>query len=84
MPTNPAPQRPQGADAVPLRPLLTERQAAEFLAVSPRTLQAWRVKGGGPSFLKIGASVRYAPADLSAWIADQNRTNTSDNGPAAA
>jgi hypothetical protein len=38
---------------------LNENQAAEFLGVSVRTLQAWRVRGGGPRFCKIGRSVRY-------------------------
>jgi hypothetical protein len=36
-----------------------ESQAAIFLGISVRTLQAWRVKGGGPPYVKIGRSVRY-------------------------
>ena len=38
---------------------LNENQAAEFLGVSARTLQAWRVRGGGPPYVKIGRVVRY-------------------------
>jgi Helix-turn-helix domain len=38
---------------------LNETQTAEFLGVSVRTLQAWRVRGGGPRYCKIGRSVRY-------------------------
>ena len=72
------------APASPLRPLLTEKAAAALLSVSPRTLQCWRVQGGGPRYLKLGAAVRYTEADLSAWIDDQQRANTSDTGPAAA
>ena len=38
---------------------VTENQAAEFLGVSVRTLQAWRIRGGGPRYCKIGRAVRY-------------------------
>jgi hypothetical protein len=38
---------------------LNESQAAEFIGVSVRTLQAWRVRGSGPPYIKIGRSVRY-------------------------
>ena len=63
---------------------LTEKEAAARLALSPRTLQQWRVKGGGPPFLKLGAAVRYDPDVLDQWEEDQTRANTSDPGPAAA
>jgi hypothetical protein len=36
-----------------------ENLAAAFLGVSVRTLQAWRVRGGGPRYCKIGRAVRY-------------------------
>jgi hypothetical protein len=36
-----------------------ENQAATFLGVSARTLQAWRVRGGGPEYVKMGRTVRY-------------------------
>jgi len=48
---------------------LNENRAAEFLGVSVRTLQAWRVRGGGP---KIGRAVRYQRRELVAF----QRTNT--------
>ena len=43
---------------------LNENQAAEFLGLSVRTLQAWRVRGGGPLYVKIGRSVRYQRRQL--------------------
>ena len=43
---------------------LNENQAAEFLGLSVRTLQAWRVRGGGPRYVKIGRSVRYQRREL--------------------
>lgn len=46
---------------------LKERQAAEVLGVSIRTLQAWRYKRTGPDYLKLGGAVRYEPAALEAF-----------------
>lgn len=43
---------------------LNENRAAEFLGVSVRTLQAWRVRGGGPRYVKIGRAVRYQRREL--------------------
>ena len=60
--------------------LLHERDAAKFLAISVRTLQAWRVRGGGPRFCKIGRAVRYRPRDLMDWAEQQVRASTSDRG----
>lgn len=65
-----------------IRRRLTEVEAAEILAVSPRTLQQWRVKGGGPPYQKFGAACRYDPDALAAWIDAQTRNNTSDPGTA--
>jgi predicted DNA-binding transcriptional regulator AlpA len=46
---------------------LTENQAADFLGLSVRTLQAWRVRGGGPRYVKIGRAVRYQRRELAAF-----------------
>ncbi len=61
--------------------LLTEAQSADFLSLSIRTLQAWRVRGGGPLFVRAGRAVRYRRRDLIAWM-DQN-TAASTSAPAA-
>ena len=56
--------------------LLTTRDAAERLGLSPKTLERFRSEGGGPAYLKAGpgkrARVRYRLADLEAWL-DANR-----------
>jgi len=62
---------------------LTTAQAAAHLGLQPRTLERWRWAGLGPRFKKLGASVRYSPADLDAWTAAATRRSTSDPGPAA-
>ena len=54
--------------------LLTEDAAARLLSLSPRTLQAWRSKKLGPAFIKLGRSVRYRGAILTAWIDKNTRS----------
>ena len=60
--------------------LMDEKQAAALLNVSVKTLQARRSKGGGPLFVKLGRSVRYAMADLEAFVQAAVRSSTSDSG----
>lgn len=59
----------------------TEEQAAEFLHLKKKTLQAWRVRGAGPPFLKLGKAVRYRISDLETFVMESMRTSTSDQGP---
>lgn len=57
---------------------LDNNQAADFLKISPRTLEKHRVIGGGPQFRKLGRRVVYALADLEAWANERVCSNTSD------
>jgi hypothetical protein len=52
-------------------PFLTEKQAAERLALSPYTLRNWRSSGTGPPTLKLGGAVRYHLPALDAWTLGQ-------------
>lgn len=54
--------------------------AAEFLGLSPRTLERWRLDGKGPIFRKLGSRVMYAESDLIDWSDAQRRIPTSDPG----
>jgi excisionase family DNA binding protein len=47
---------------------LTEREVAELLRLSVATLRAWRHRGKGPRFLRLGRSVRYLPSDVDAVV----------------
>jgi hypothetical protein len=61
--------------------LLSEKAAAILIDVTPRCLQAWRQKGGGPVFVRISARcVRYRRRDLITWAEERLRTSTSDTG----
>jgi hypothetical protein len=57
---------------------IDDKRAAEYLGVSHRTLQGYRLKGGGPEFVKISHKVvRYKISDLIAWAKSRKRKNTS-------
>ncbi len=59
--------------------LIRQEEAARLLGVSPRALEAWRYRGGGPKFIRIsGRCIRYRRADLQAWIAERERHSTSE------
>ena len=49
------------------RTFLNEREAAVVVGLSFRTLDRYRVTGGGPVFHKFGSRVLYAHYDLEAW-----------------
>ncbi len=49
--------------------LLNEFAVANMLGVSVATVRRWRLLRRGPRYLKLGASVRYRPDDLTAWLA---------------
>lgn len=82
----PAPVRPAAAHSTPLQPVatvqpqryLTNDEAAEYLRLSPRTLEKQRVIGGGPRFRKFGRRVMYAVADLDSWADQRSFEVTSD------
>lgn len=58
-----------------LESLLTEREAAAFLKLSPNTLSVWRSQGYGPPYLKLGRrTVRYRMTDLAAWAGGRSGT----------
>jgi len=61
--------------------LLDQREAARFLGLSPATLARWRSIGGGPSFVKLGARVRYARRALEDFVRLRERYSTADPGP---
>ena len=62
--------------------LITESDAAEFLGLSPRTMQGFRSRGGGPQWLALSARCcRYRRKDLAAWAEARARLNTSEASP---
>lgn len=63
--------------------LMNEQEAAGFLGYSIRALQNWRVRGGGPKFIKVSSrSIRYRRRDLIAWYSTLIRSSTSQTDAA--
>lgn len=46
---------------------LQQKELAARWRVSPRTLERWRWRKTGPTFIKIGGRVIYALADVEAY-----------------
>ncbi len=52
---------------------LTERECAEGLGVSRRTLQRWHRLRFGPPRTLVGKRVRYRASSVSQWLREQER-----------
>ena len=65
--------------AYDLDALIPEDQAAEFLGFTARALQNWRIRGGGPRFVRISSrAVRYRRRDLIEWTEQHLVSSTSE------
>ena len=63
--------------------LLHTEQAATMMALSPRTLEDWRLTARGPRFVRLGRAVRYRPEDIIAFLNGQTFLNTGEANLAA-
>jgi predicted DNA-binding transcriptional regulator AlpA len=61
-----------------LQPLLDSNRVARLLGVEVETVGAWRRRRYGPRWFRIGKKVRYAEADVRAWMAAQASDQRSD------
>lgn len=59
--------------------LHTQSEAADFLRISPRSLERHRVQGTGPRYSSLGRRVVYARSDLLAWVQACSRLSTSEH-----
>jgi len=63
--------------------LLDKRDAADALGISSRSLDAWRQRGYGPRFLKVGGRIKYPPEEIDAFLQKCTRT-PADECPVSA
>ena len=56
--------------AGPVR-LLSVDELAGLLQVSVKTIYDWRLRGRGPTGIRIGGHVRYHPQDVVRWLDDR-------------
>lgn len=68
------------AQTLPDGTLMNTEDVARYTGLSVPTLERLRGTGDGPPYLKLGSGrtspVRYAKADVDAWLASKRRTNT--------
>ncbi len=65
--------------------LIPEAEAADFLDLTTRSMQAMRQRGGGPPFFRLSARcVKYTRHWLRRWYDARMRSSTSDPGEAVA
>ena len=62
----------------PILVLLTAKEAAKTLKVSLSWLAKARMRGDGPTYVKVGRSIRYAEAALIQWMKSRQRLSTSE------
>ena len=48
--------------------LFTEKEVAKTLKLSVKTIQRYRLYGGGPEFIKINKSVRYSSKAIEEYL----------------
>ncbi len=86
MPTGALTDEPAGR-VIPRDPetALFESEVAFMTGLSVRSIQALRLRGGGPVFFYAGSrrAVRYRRRDVLGWIEQRIRRSTSDPSPAA-
>ena len=59
-------------------PFMNTLRAAEYLLLSPKTLEKMRWHGNGPRYRKHAANVVYHIDDLKTWSASTQRNSTSE------
>lgn len=63
----------------PIHRYLRTRPAADYIGLSPRTLEKFRLSGSGPNYSKVGRAVLYDRQELDLWLAERRRSSTSDD-----
>ena len=58
--------------------LIDTVQLAEYLGNEVNTCEGWRLKGIGPSFIKVGRLVRYKTQTVDLWLESQTRNSTCE------
>ncbi len=62
--------------------LLTSAQTAELFGFKPQTLRAWRLRGKGPPYIRLGdsskAPVGYFESDILDWLNERRFSSTTE------
>jgi helix-turn-helix protein len=63
----------EATEATVVKKLVGTKEAAEMLGTTEGTLKSWRSRGIGPSWVKLGAAVRYDVEELLSFIKRNTR-----------
>jgi hypothetical protein len=61
--------------------MIPPTRVARLLGVQVGTLAAWRRKGFGPRWYRIGRKIGYTESDLHSWVI--TKASSAHNSPAA-
>lgn len=61
--------------------LLTTKEAAAFLTLSPITLEGYRCRHAGPPFIQVGGAIRYSQDALEEWLRSRTVTPEDRDSP---
>jgi predicted DNA-binding transcriptional regulator AlpA len=62
-------------------PIWNAEQVAIELGVSPKTLANWRSSGTGPSYFKLGKTIRYDSDDVWDWLEAHKQEHETKQTP---
>lgn len=51
--------------------IMTTKETAAYVRLGKPTLEHYRIRGGGPPFLKLGSAIRYRKCDVDEWLASR-------------
>src|SRR5687768_8539069 len=57
--------------------LLEQKTVCRWLKIKDVTAEAWRGRGTGPRYVKVGRLIRYRRSDVEAWLKGRVHTSTS-------
>lgn len=63
-----------------VEPLWSIDDLAGFLGVSKSTVYDWRSRGDGPVAYRLGKHLKYARADVDAWLASRRDDTLATGG----
>lgn len=69
------------AAPLPEERFLSTKELAELLRLKEQTLRAWRLRGDGPRYIKLGgpkAPVVYRWSDVEAWLEERTYSHTAE------
>ncbi len=64
-----------------MRKIYRTPEAAEYVGLSPSTLEKLRLTGGGPRFVRLGGrAIGYDVRDLDMWLDEQRASGPVGDG----